>query len=492
MNLNHLLELTVRTRPQNPALEFYDSAGVLQTASFEEVYRRSRRMACVLHRRGLAAGDRLCVYLVNSVDMVDLYLACVALGIIFVPVNILYKEREVGHIVRDAEPAAVVVNGTLPCDDATVWQLRDLMTEALQASEACPRPTLEGDDAAAIIYTSGTTGTSKGAVLTHNNLAVNAINLNACWRINGDDRLLLVLPLFHVHGLGNGLHCWFVSGCRMRLLERFDSRSAQQTFLDFRPTVFFGVPTIYVRLLELPEAAAREIGAAVRLFVSGSAPLPVHVLEAFRSRFGHTILERYGMTETLMNISNPYAGERRPGAVGLPLPGISVQVRDVEGAVVPPGASGELHVRGPNVFSGYWRNEDATRAAFDSGGYFRTGDIGMRSEDGYYKLQGRRSDLIISGGFNIYPREIEDFLTDQQGIREAAVTGVPDIVRGEVPVAYVVCDANLDMDALKARCRSAFASFKIPRAFVRVDSLPRTALGKIQKHLLPRVEQGTI
>jgi malonyl-CoA/methylmalonyl-CoA synthetase len=243
-----------------------------------------------------------------------------------------------------------------------------------------------------------------------------------------------------------------------------------------------GVPTHYVRLLAEP-GLDRTVAAGMRLFVSGSAPLPSHVLEAFRSRYGHTILERYGMSETLMIISNPYVGERRPGAVGFPLPGVSVQVRDPEGNVLSSGESGELYVRGPNVFAGYWKNEEATRAAFRDG-YFRTGDIGTRSQDGYYTLHGRRSDLIISGGFNIYPREIEEFLTDQPGIAEAAVAGVPDHIRGEVPVAWVVCDATLDIDALNARCRAELASFKVPRAFVRVESLPRTALGKIQKHLL--------
>jgi malonyl-CoA/methylmalonyl-CoA synthetase len=248
--------------------------------------------------------------------------------------------------------------------------------------------------------------------------------------------------------------------------------------------LFSGVPTVYVRLLEMPLGSAREIGTFMRLFVSGSAPLPSQVFEDFRERFGHTIIERYGMTETLMNISNPYAGERRPGSVGLPLPGVGVQIRDAAGNVVREGETGELYIRGPNVFSGYWRRDEATRAAFLDG-WFRTGDIGERSADGYYTLKGRRSDLIISGGFNIYPREIEEYLLEQEEVSEAAVAAIPDSVRGEVPVAYVVCRADFDPQALEPRCRSAFASFKVPRAFVRVDRLPRTALGKVQKHLLP-------
>jgi malonyl-CoA/methylmalonyl-CoA synthetase len=483
MNLNDLFDLSFRTRPQQPALEFQEPDGALITISFEEVDQRRRRMASVLRGRGLKRGDRVCVYVANRVEMIDLYLACVALGVIFVPINILYREREIAHILEDAEPSAIVVDGQFPADRET-WQITELASEALTGTPEIDRVALDGDDPVSIIYTSGTTGVSKGAILTHNNFASNAINLNACWQIAPSDRLLLALPLFHVHGLGNGLHCWLLSGCRMRLLERFDHRTADHTFIDFRPTLFFGVPAMYVRLLDLPEAAAREIGSFMRLFVCGSAPLPGQVLEDFRLRFGHTILERYGMTETMMNTSNPYVGERRAGSVGFPLPGVSIQVRDPEGNPLPDGETGELFVRGPNVFAGYWRREEATRAAFVNG-YFRTGDIGQRSHDGYYTLIGRRSDLIISGGFNIYPREIEEFLLEQEEVREAAVAGVPDKVRGEVPVAYIVCQPGFSAQALEARCRNAFASFKIPRAFVPVDALPRTALGKVQKHLLP-------
>jgi malonyl-CoA/methylmalonyl-CoA synthetase len=320
-------------------------------------------------------------------------------------------------------------------------------------------------------------------VLSHNNFAANAVNLVTCWRITSDDRYLAVLPLFHVHGLGNGVTSWLVSGCRMRLVERFEAHRAASLFEEFRPTLFFGVPTIYVRLLELPAAAARGIGERARLFVSGSAPLPAHVHEAFRERFGHTILERYGMSETLMLISNPYEGDRRAGTVGLPLPGVSVRLGSSDGSV-PAEETAPVLVRGPNVFSGYWRNPDATAAAFEDG-WFRTGDLAERSADGYYTLRGRASDLIISGGFNIYPREIEELLLEQAGVREAAVVGVPDERRGEVPVAYVVTDAAADVDALRARCAASLASFKAPRAFVRVDALPRNALGKVQKHLLP-------
>jgi len=264
----------------------------------------------------------------------------------------------------------------------------------------------------------------------------------------------------------------------MRLLERFEHQKAAAEFLAFRPTLFFGVPTVYIRMLDFPTETAREIGAFMRLFVSGSAPLPAQVFDDFRARFGHAILERYGMTETMMNLSNPYAAERRPGTVGFPLPGVSARIVD-----------GEIQLRGPNLFAGYWRRKAATEAAFD-GGWFKTGDLAERSSDGYYTLLGRKSDLIISGGFNIYPREIEDLLTEQDDVAEAAVVGVPDKLRGEIPVAYIVPRRPIPEGELESRCRARLASFKTPRAFITVENLPRTALGKVQKHLLPPWRPG--
>jgi malonyl-CoA/methylmalonyl-CoA synthetase len=449
VHLLHLFDVSLIARADEPALEWNGA-----TYTFGELELRSNRVADALRARGFVEGDRLCVQLANSIELIDLYLACVKLGVIFVPVNVLYREREVAHIVGDAEP-------------------REFLTAPIEpgSNDARPAVHLDGETPAAIIYTSGTTGTSKGAVLTHDNFAANAVNLVSCWQISDRDRFLLALPLFHIHALGNGLHTWLVTGCRMRLLERFDHRTVLDEFRTFAPTLFFGVPTMYVRLLDTPPDAAREIGKRMRLFVSGSAPLPAQVLEQFRERFGHTILERYGMTETFMNTSNPYAGERRAGTVGFPLPGISVRIEE-----------GELFVRGPNVFAGYWRRPDATASAFTADRYFRTGDLASISDDGYITLLGRKSDLIISGGFNIYPREIEELLLEQRGVAEAAVVGVQDDVRGEVPVAYIVgeCDAA----ALERVCREQLASFKVPRRFVQVESIPRTALGKVQKHLL--------
>jgi len=454
MNLRDLFNLSLINRRDEVGLEWKGAE-----YTFGEIDHRSDQMAAALIEKGLTQGDRLCVQLANCIELIDLYLACIKLGVIFVPVNILYRDREVAHILADADPKLFITAQNLP-----------------QPCGAGPCPAiLDGDTPAALVYTSGTTGTSKGAILTHNNFAANALNLLTCWQISHQDRFLLALPLFHVHALGNGLHCWLISGCRMRLLERFEHQTAAAEFLDFRPTLFFGVPTIYVRLLETDPEIARQIGAKMRLFVSGSAPLPAHVLEQFRDLFGHTILERYGMTETIMNISNPYVGERRPGSVGLPLPGVSVRLSD----------SGEILLKGPNVFAGYWKRDDATRDAFVDG-WFKTGDIASLSDDGYYTLSGRKSDLIISGGFNIYPREIEEFLMEQPEIVEAAVVGEPHRLRGEIPVAYIVVREPIDSEVLLARCKANLSSFKVPWRVESVTLLPRNALGKVQKHLLCR------
>jgi malonyl-CoA/methylmalonyl-CoA synthetase len=478
MNLNQLFDLSFIGRRDEPALEFQ---GV--TSTFGEIDARSNQLAHLLIARGVQAGDRLCCYLANSPFMIDLYLACVKTGIIFTPINILYRDREITHILADSDPKALVADQKIETR-LRLWSPLELDAAARSQPETRPDVALDGDSPAGIIYTSGTTGVSKGAVLTHNNFAINAINITACWRIDSTDRLLLALPLFHVHGLGNGLHAWLLSGCRMRLLERFDHARAADEILTFKTTLFFGVPAMYVRMNDWDPQTAAAIGREMRLFVCGSAPLPAHTLEEFRHKYGHTILERYGMSETLMNLSNPYHGERRPGSVGMPLPGISATILDEQGTPVKPGETGELHLKGPNVFAGYWRRDEATRNAFRDGGWFRTGDLALKQSDGYYTLCGRRSDLIISGGFNIYPREIEEFLEELDGVTEAAVASQPDRVRGEVPVAYFAGEA--DPAVLESQCREKLATFKVPRAFHRVEKLPRNALGKVQKHLLAR------
>ncbi len=467
MTLIQLFDLSFQGRRNKVALE-YNGADY----TFGDMDDRSNRMANLLLERGFVAGDRLCLQLVNCIELIDFYLACVKLGVIFVPINVLYRDREVTHILHDAQPRFFITPAELP----------EWMAAASGMSSARPVSDLHGDSPAGIIYTSGTTGASKGAVLTHNNFAANALNLLTCWQITAEERFLLALPLFHVHALGNGLHCWLISGCRMRLLERFEHQKALDEFLSFRPTMFFGVPAIYVRLLDMGEEAAKEIGQGIRLFVSGSAPLPAQIMEEFQARYGHTILERYGMSETLMNLSNPYIGERRPGSVGMPLPGVSIRLWNDAHEDVADGETGEVYLKGPNIFAGYWAREEATRAAFHDG-WFKTGDLATRAPDGYYTLCGRRSDLIISGGFNIYPREIEEFLTELPGVEEAAVVARPDRVRGEVPVAFFAGSA--EPADLEAACRKSLASFKLPRAFRRIEKLPRNAMEKVQKNQLP-------
>ena len=479
MNLINLFDLSLVGRKNKTALEFGTDS-----FTFGEIDLRSNKMANFLLSKNLVSGDRICVYLENCVEMIDLYLACSKTGIIFVPVNILYKEREITHILNDADPKLLIADVEVP-GGFSALQLVDLIQELKNHNDSPVKIRTTGDSPAALVYTSGTTGASKGAILTHNNFISNGMNLVTCWQITDNDRFLLALPLFHVHSLANGIHCWLMSGCTMRLLVRFEHQKAANEFLDFKPTLFFGVPTIYIRLLEQSTEIAKQIGANMRLFACGSAPLPPQVMEDFVTKYGHVILERYGMTETLMNISNPYTGERRPGTVGFPLPGLSAKIILPNGKTAAIDEEGEVCVKGPNVFAGYWKKEQATIDSFIDG-YFKTGDMGVLSEDGYFTLRGRKSDLIISGGFNIYPREIEEFLLEQEGISEAVVVGIPHETRGEMPIAYIFPSVNFDAVLIEELCKKTFASFKIPRSFIAVESLPRTALGKVQKHLLPK------
>jgi malonyl-CoA/methylmalonyl-CoA synthetase len=485
-----LLELYDRSliaRRDRAAVEYDRGDGTTGSLTFGEIDERSNRLAQLLSARGLQRGDRLGFDLVNRIEIVDLWIACVKLGVIVVPINVLYKAREIAHILGDAEPVAIVTTAAQMAEfpaGAACWDTDELSRSSAAMLPTRPSTALDASSPAALVYTSGTTGASKGAVLTHGNFVSNALAVADSWKVTEDDRYLAALPLFHVHGLGNGIQTWLGVGCHMKLVARFEAAAAAELFETYRPTLFFGVPTMYVRLLDVPDNRAQGIGKHARLFVSGSAPLPAQVHEAFRTKYGHMILERYGMTETLMNASNPYDGERRPGTVGLPFPNVAIRILDESGSETGVDSTGELWVRGPNVCDGYWKRPDATAAAFVDG-WFRTGDIGRFSRDGYITLEGRRSDLIISGGFNIYPREIEELLLEQPGVREATVIGVSDPARGELPVAYLVVDSSFDEAATLAHLRTQLASFKIPRGIVRVDSLPRTALGKVQKHLLP-------
>jgi len=485
MSLPELFAPTFRDRAHAVALEW-----ACQEYTFADLDARANRMAAALAARGLAKGDRLALQIPNRLEYIDVFLAATRLGVVLVPINVLYREREAGHILRDACPKALVSasNESYVGPDfspASTWPVDELADDARSRSGTGPHAALDAATPAAIVYTSGTTGTAKGAVIAHGALAANARNLVDAWRITAADRFLLALPLFHVHGLGNGLHSWLLSGCRTRLLERFDHRSAAATFLDFRPTLFFGVPTMYVRMLEIDESAARAIGGALRLCVSGSAPLPAQVLEEFDGRFGQRILERYGMTETLMTLGNPYDGERRAGTVGQPFAGVTARIATETDDDAPVGEPGELLVKSPTLFDVYWNRPDATAAAFRDG-WFATGDIAERSADGYYTLCGRKSDLIISGGFNIYPREIEEVLADHPAVAEVAVAGRADRLKGEVPVAFVVARTEPPVGAaeLVDYCAARLASFKVPRDVQFLEALPRNAMGKVEKKRL--------
>jgi malonyl-CoA/methylmalonyl-CoA synthetase len=483
MKLLSLFDNSLIKRSSKQAIDFNG-----KSYTFGDLEKRSNQLAHLLVKKGLSQGDRISFFLQNRIEVIDLWLAGVKLGLVVVPVNVLYRERELKHILHDASPKAVITSSDMAAwipSGIPVWDIDLLNTErSKESSERIVNISTESTPLS-LIYTSGTTGASKGAVLTQGNFLANGQALVNDWQFTENDRYLATLPLFHVHGLGNGIHCWLMSGCHMRLTERFEHSLAQAWFEDYKPTVFFGVPAMFIRLLEINDTSAKAIGDKLRLAVSGSAPLPAEIHEKFRAKFGSVILERYGMTETLMNVSNPYTGERRPGTVGLPLKHVQTKICDEKGNPVGDNITGELWVKGPNVCSGYWGRPEATAQAWVDG-WFKTGDIANRATDGYITLQGRRSDLIISGGFNIYPREIEELLLEQPGIKEATVVGVPDPIRGEVPVAYVVADqATWNEAELKPRLSTQLASFKLPKAFVRLDALPRTALGKVQKHLLP-------
>ena len=438
------------------------------------------RVAGRLRRAGLAAGDRVLVSAATSMDLVTAYLGALRMGLVVVPVNTAYREREVAHIVGDARPAAAVVDDPGRGDWARRAGGGDLLVTGpgVGLPDGDPPP-LDGaapGDPALLCYTSGTTGAPKGAVLTHGNLLASAEALRLAWRWSPSDRLVLALPLFHIHGLGVGLHGTLLAGASAVLLARFEVDAVLDAARDHAATLFFGVPTMYTRLAGSPRAG--EL-ARLRLCVSGSAPLPPAVFRRLAERAGQRVLERYGMTETIMNVSNPYDGERRPGTVGLPLPGVELRLAG--------GSEGEVLLRGPNVFGGYWANPAATAEAFDPGGWFRTGDLGSFDERGYLRIEGRSKELIITGGYNVHPREVEELLLEHPGVAEAAVVGVPSEEWGEQVAAFVVpADpaAPPAPEELLAYAAERLAGFKRPRVLRYLDALPRNALGKVLKQEL--------
>ena len=444
--------------------------------------RRSRATAGRFARAGLGPGDRVVMSAATSYDLVVAHVAALRMGLVVVPVNGAYRAREIGAIVTDCEPAAAVVDSE--ARGATVHELAPgpvlVVDPAVSALADGPEPELDAcgpDDLALLCYTSGTTGAPKGAMLTHGNTLASCEALRLAWRWDEHDRLVLALPLFHVHGLAVGLHGTLLCGGSAVLLPRFDADAVLDAARVHDATLFFGVPTMYARLAASPRAV--EL-AALRLCVSGSAPLPASLHEQLATRAGVRVLERYGMTETIMNVSNPYDGERRPGTVGFPLPGVDVRLDTGEDG----DDAGEILLRGPNVFPGYWRREDATRAAFTDG-WFRSGDVGELDADGYLSIVGRAKELIISGGFNVYPREVEDVLLAHPAVAEVAVVGEPSDEWGELVVAVVVPTGEPPSEAeLLAHAARDLAPYKQPRRVRFVDALPRNALGKVLRHEL--------
>jgi malonyl-CoA/methylmalonyl-CoA synthetase len=473
--------------------------------TYGDAFALARRFAHALHHLGVAPGDRVAVQVEKSWPALMLYLGCLRAGAVFLPLNPAYTPAEVEYFLRDAAPTVFVC--TLERCEAlepiaaaagvahVTTMDRDgrgpLLTAAVDAPEAWAGVSRDGSDLAAILYTSGTTGRSKGAMLTHDNLRSNAEALVECWRFTADDVLVHALPIFHTHGLFVATNVVLLSGAAMIYQPGFDP--AEVLAAMGRATTLMGVPTFYTRLLAQP-GLTRAATAGMRLFVSGSAPLLAETHQEWFERTGHAILERYGMTETNMSTSNPYDGERRAGTVGFPLPGVEVRVVDPEtSAVLGPGRIGVLEVRGPNVFAGYWRQPERTAEELRPDGFFVTGDLVEVDADGYLHLVGRAKDLIISGGLNVYPKEVEDLIDAVPGVAESAVFGVPHPDFGEAVVAAVVPrpGAAVDELTLLAELDGRLARFKQPKAVFVVDELPRNTMAKVQKAELRTRYDGT-
>jgi malonyl-CoA/methylmalonyl-CoA synthetase len=465
-----LLELFEARRPNDPAatLLLETPAGVRIT--YADAHRRSAQLAHALVSSGVRRGDRVAVRVEKSPESMLLYFACLRSGAALLPMNTAYTADEVTYLLDDAEPRLFL-------DDR---RLTELARVADEQPEMFDDVKLAPDDTAAILYTSGTTGRPKGAILSQGNLASNAGVLCRAWGFSADDVLLHALPIHHAHGLFVAINCVLASGSAMVFLPRFDVEDVLATLP--RCTVMMGIPTYYTRLLNDPRFD-RTACAAMRLFISGSAPLLATTHEAFSARTGHAILERYGMTETVMLTSNPLEGERRAGTVGPPLPGTDVRIADPDDS-----GAGEVEVRGPNVFAGYWRRPELAATEFTNDGWFRTGDLGCFDADGYLSLVGRAKDLVISGGLNVYPKEVEDVVDAIDGVLESAVIGLPDADFGEVVVAVVVAEPGfaLDADALRTAARGRLASYKVPKRVEIIEALPRNAMGKVEKAALRR------
>jgi malonyl-CoA/methylmalonyl-CoA synthetase len=479
--------------PKRLAIETHDGVRI----SYGDLIARAGQMANVLVARGVKPGDRVAVQVEKSVANIVLYLATVRAGAVYLPLNTAYTLNELDYFIGDAEPSLVVCDpakaeGLAPIAAKVKAKIETLgpdgkgsLTDAAdKASSEFATVSRANDDLAAILYTSGTTGRSKGAMLTHDNLASNSLALVGYWGFTDKDVLIHALPIYHTHGLFVATNVTLFARASMIFLPKLDPDLIIK--LMARATVLMGVPTFYTRLLQ-NAGLSRETTKHMRLFISGSAPLLAETHREWSARTGHAVLERYGMTETNMNTSNPYDGERVPGAVGFPLPGVSVRVTDPETAKeLPREEIGMIEVKGPNVFKGYWRMPEKTKAEFRDDGFFITGDLGKIDAKGYVHILGRGKDLVISGGFNVYPKEIESEIDAMPGVIESAVIGVPHADFGEGVTAVLVCNKGADVSeaAVLKALDGRLAKFKMPKRVFVVDELPRNTMGKVQKNIL--------
>ncbi len=514
-NLFSALRAAFPTDLSSAAVETTAPDGTELVYSWDDLERASARIANLLASLKLPEGSRVAVQVEKSVEAMLLYLATLRAGYVFLPLNTAYQSAEIEYFIGNAEPAVVVCTpgnfgwvSKIAFTQGTghVFTLGDdrtgsLLERAAHHSDVHTPVNKSADDLAAILYTSGTTGRSKGAMLTHGNLLSNAQVLKDYWGWKAGDVLIHALPIFHVHGLFVAIHGALINGSKMIWFSKFDPKAVLAAMR--RATVFMGVPTLYVRLLAEP-GLTKEAAKNMRLFVAGSAPLLIETFNEWQQRTGHTILERYGMSETIMLTSNPYAAdkrhagqtERRGATVGFALPGVGLRVVDDANQPLPVGEIGAIQVQGPNVFKGYWRMPEKTAEEFTAdeqgGKWFKTGDVGKVDERGYISIVGRSKDLIISGGYNVYPAEIEGYINDMPGVAESALVGVPHPDFGEVGVAVVIAKpgAQLDGDAIVAQLKSKLANFKIPKRCFVAAELPRNTMGKVQKNLLRDQHKG--
>jgi malonyl-CoA/methylmalonyl-CoA synthetase len=475
--------------------------GPREEISFRQAFDCAGRFAHLLASRGIKRGDRVAVQVEKSPEAVFLYFACLRLGAIYVPFNPAYTADELTYLLNDAEPTLFVCAPQKEMAARSVFPHSPVLTlgengktgsliqEAKNLPADFPDEKMARDDLAAILYTSGTTGRSKGAMLSHGNLASNAQALKELWQFSDKDVLLHILPIFHTHGLFVAINVALAAASSLIFLPKFE---LDEIFRQLpRATTMMGVPTLYVRLLSDPRLD-RTMVQHMRLFISGSAPLPIEVFSQWQERTGHTILERYGMTETNMNTSNPYIGARKPGTVGLALPGTEIRIVDKNGDAVPQGEVGMITVRGPNVFQGYWRQPDKTKAEFCPDGSFITGDMGQRDTEGYISIVGRGRELVITGGLNVYPREVETSLNAVPGVTDSAVFGLPHPDLGEGVTAVIVSSGQEELTEARilAALEDRLAKFKRPKRILFVDEIPRNAMGKVQKPLLQKKYSG--